>query len=45
VRELRHTHWICSCERAQRELGFIAVYGLHRGVAETAAWYREAGWL
>jgi nucleoside-diphosphate-sugar epimerase len=45
VRELSFPHWVCSGARAEKELGFVPAYSLRRGVAETVAWYREAGWL
>ncbi len=37
--------WTCDVSRAERELGFRAKVGLREGLAETAAWYREQGWL
>jgi len=37
--------WICDTSRAERELGFVAATCLERGLAETLAWYKEAGWL
>ena len=30
---------------AVMEIGFAPEYGVARGVAETAAWYREAQWI
>ncbi len=37
--------WICSNERAKRELGFVPRIGLQDGFAETYDWYRANGWL
>jgi len=31
--------------KAERELGFLAAVPLSRGIAETARWYRDRGWL
>lgn len=45
VREMAQARWVCDPSRAIRDLGFRAEVPLERGVAETAAWYREAGWL
>ena len=45
VRELLAPGWICTTDRAERELGFRATIPLERGIAETAAWYRSEGWL
>ncbi len=45
VREIRQHRWVCDPSRAVVELGFRPAYPVERGVAETAAWYREVGWL
>lgn len=45
VRELLAPGWTCETERARVELGFTAATPLERGVAETAAWYVDEGWL
>ncbi|HEY4130271.1 MAG TPA: NAD-dependent epimerase/dehydratase family protein, partial [Gemmatimonadaceae bacterium] len=37
--------WICSNEKARRELGFEPRVGLRDGFAATYAWYRSNGWL
>ena len=37
--------WICDTRRATAELGFIAPTPLEAGLAQTLAWYKEAGWL
>jgi dihydroflavonol-4-reductase len=38
-------NWLCSTGRARKEWGFEAPTDLRTGLAETLAWYREAGWL
>jgi nucleoside-diphosphate-sugar epimerase len=38
-------HWTCQTQRATQELGFVARTPLETGIAETLAWYKEAGWL
>ena len=43
--ELRQQYWVCSAEKARRELDFEAQYDLATGVRLTAQWYRENGWL
>ncbi len=43
--ELRQRYWVCSAEKARRELGFEAQYDLATGIQLTAQWYRENGWL
>jgi len=37
--------WVCDTRRAATELGFEAKTSLDTGLAETLAWYKEAGWV
>ena len=41
----RAEYWLCSGERARRELSFSPAIGLADGMRATYAWYRERGWL
>lgn len=45
VRELLAPGWLCETESARRVLGFEAKIPLPRGLKQTAAWYRDEGWL
>jgi nucleoside-diphosphate-sugar epimerase len=45
VAEAQCPYWTCDVRRAAAELGFEAGTSLDAGLAETLAWYREAGWL
>ena len=45
VREAQCRAWICDARLAAQEIGFEAQTPLHAGLAETLAWYKEAGWL
>ena len=45
VREARYPYWTCDTSRASAELGFTAATRIEAGLAETLAWYKEAGWL
>ena len=45
VAEAQCPYWTCDTRRAAAELGFEARTSLNAGLAETLAWYREAGWL
>jgi nucleoside-diphosphate-sugar epimerase len=45
VREAGCAYWVCDTRRAKAELGFEAATNIHDGLANTLAWYREAGWL
>ncbi len=43
--ELKQRSWATSSEKIRSELGFRPMYDLEKGCYETAAWYRENGWL
>jgi nucleoside-diphosphate-sugar epimerase len=43
--ELVQDYWVCSPEKAERDLGFIACTPLKAGVATTIEWYRRKGWM
>lgn len=45
VAEAQCRYWTCDPRRAAAELGFQAPTNLDSGLAETLAWYKEAGWL
>ncbi len=45
MRELKQRHWVCSGERARRELSWGAQTLWPEGVAQAARWYRAQGWL
>ncbi len=45
VKEALCPAWTCQTQRARQELGFEARTPLELGMAETLAWYKEAGWL
>ncbi len=45
IREARYPFWTCDTSRASAELGFTAATRIEAGLAETLAWYKEAGWL
>ncbi len=38
-------HFVCDSTRTREELGWKPEVPLREGVRQTAAWYREAGWL
>ena len=42
---LAQRDWRCDTSATRAELGFEPEYTLERGVRETVAWYKEAGWL
>jgi len=43
--ELRAAGFVCAVDRAREVLGFSAATDLETGVAATARWYREQGWI
>jgi nucleoside-diphosphate-sugar epimerase len=45
ARELTAGHWICSAEKAQRDLGFVPSAPFSDRIEQTVQWYREQGWL
>jgi len=45
AREYTSGHWICSAEKAKRDLDFAPAAPLAERLNETAAWYRQKGWL
>ena len=45
VQELKQCYWLCDASKAHRELGFVPQIDLRTGLAQTARWYREHGWL
>jgi nucleoside-diphosphate-sugar epimerase len=45
VSEASFPYWVCDTRRAREEIGFEASTGIDEGLANSLAWYREAGWL
>ena len=45
VREMVRARWVCSAEKAKRELTFEAPTDFREGIEKSIAWYRTAGWL
>lgn len=45
AKELLAPGWLCTTQKAARELNFETSIPLARGVTETAEWYRQNGWL
>jgi len=45
VTDLSQNSWVCSVDRAVRELGYKQKVQLREGLSETANWYRQEGWL
>lgn len=43
--EVRAGGFVCSVERAKEALGFSAARSLPEGLAQTARWYRDQGWV
>ncbi len=45
IKEIEAPAWTCSNQKAKTALGFEPYWTLERGLAQTAKWYRENGWL
>ena len=45
IKEIEAPAWTCSSDKAKRDFGYAPYWGLKEGSAQTAAWYKENGWL
>jgi len=45
IREIRQKAWVCSAMKLKKDADYICPTPVEKGIAETAAWYRENGWL
>jgi dihydroflavonol-4-reductase len=43
--DLTQLNWICSIERAQRELGYSPKIDIKQGFEETIEWYKREKWI
>jgi UDP-glucose 4-epimerase len=43
--ELSAEGFVCCVERLRERLGVVAAIGLGEGLAQTAGWYRQEGWI
>jgi nucleoside-diphosphate-sugar epimerase len=41
----KHAYWLCTAERAKRELGWQPRRSLPDGLRDTYLWYEQRGWL
>ncbi len=44
-REAQSDYWICSAEKAKKELGFESKMALEKGLQITTKWYQDHGWI
>lgn len=45
VKDITAARWVCSNEKAKRELGYNPTISLEEGFRETVDWYKMEGWL
>lgn len=45
AREMVQKSWVCSVEKAKKELGYSQKIELEEGIKQTIEWYRENQWL
>ena len=45
AREITAGGWLCSAEAAEKDLQFAVAAPLSERMRQTAAWYRQEGWL
>ncbi|MDP4219321.1 MAG: NAD(P)-dependent oxidoreductase [Bacteroidota bacterium] len=43
--DITQPQWICSIERAQKELGYVPKVGIKEGFEGTIEWYKEQKWI
>jgi nucleoside-diphosphate-sugar epimerase len=43
--DLTQLNWICSIERAKKELGYTPKIGIKEGFEETIDWYQKVKWI
>jgi nucleoside-diphosphate-sugar epimerase len=43
--EMKQVGWVCSTEKAKRELGWQPKISLREAILKTAHWYKEHGWI
>lgn len=44
-KDITQLRWVCSNEKAKRELGFKAKYSLEESFKKTIDWYKEMKWI
>ncbi len=44
-KDITQLRWICSNEKAKKELGFIPAYTLEESFKKTIDWYKEMKWI
>ena len=45
VNELTGKNWVCSIEKAKKELNFNPLFNLEKGLGESLKWYQQWNWL
>jgi nucleoside-diphosphate-sugar epimerase len=45
ARDLTRHAWICSTEKAVKEIGYHQKISIEAGIRRTVSWYKENGWL
>ncbi len=45
ARDMVQKNWICSAEKAVKDLGYQSKLSIEAGIENTITWYRENGWI
>jgi dihydroflavonol-4-reductase len=45
IRDMRGDNYVCSDDRARKELGYTSKYDVPTGFKQTADWYTQRGWI
>ncbi|RZL13269.1 MAG: NAD(P)-dependent oxidoreductase [Pedobacter sp.] len=43
--ELTAVNWACDIKNIQKDLGYVPVFDLEKGVSETVSWYKSNNWI
>lgn len=43
--EMKQNFWVCSPQKAKKDIGFEAATSLEQGFRDTLSWYHGCGWL
>ncbi len=45
LEEMRQIAWVCSSEKARRDLDWVPKTPMEKAIEKTARWYRKHGWI
>ncbi|MHB1685803.1 MAG: NAD-dependent epimerase/dehydratase family protein [Ignavibacteriaceae bacterium] len=45
AKDITQTNWICSAEKAVKDLGYRQKISIEEGIKRTCDWYKQMGWM